>query len=156
MAHARALSHAPLAIRMSGPMVNRLLRWGLPLGPNTVVRMHGRVSGRVLDIPLAILEADGHRYLAGTFGETNWVRNLRATPDAAVKVRDRFEPVRAVELSHDEAVSFFRDRIPAYLRAMPAAGRVFGALFLRLAAPEMLSDPELAAARHPVFELLPA
>jgi len=136
--------------------VNRLLRFGVPLGPNTTVRMRGRLSGRVLDVPLAIMEFRDRRFIIGTFGETNWVRNLRASPEAEVKVGSRFEPVRAVELDRAESLTFFREKIPAYLREMPLALRIFGALFLRLAAPEMLKDPELAAARHPVFELLPA
>jgi deazaflavin-dependent oxidoreductase (nitroreductase family) len=153
---ARALSHAPLAIRFSGPLVNLLLRFRTPLGPNKTVIMYGRNSGRRLEVPLAIMEFRGRRFIIGTFGETNWVRNLRARPEAEVRSGGRTTAVRARELDDAATVEFFRESLTTYLGELPLIGRVFGRVFLGLTAPAMLNDPVAAAARHPVFELLPA
>ena len=163
MAHAhslppipRALTHAPGMIRFSDPLLRRLLHAGVPLGPNQVVVMRGRTSGKVYEVPLAIMEFRGHRYVMGTFGEVNWVRNLRAAGEAEIHVAGGPpEPVRAVELTGEDGVAFYRDTFAEYTHAMSAFMRLFARIFLGLFAPEMLSDANLAAAKHPVFELLP-
>ena len=150
----RALSHAPGMIRVSDPLLRRLLRYGVPMGPNQVVVMRGRVSGRELEVPLAIMEFRGRRYVMGTFGEVNWVRNLRAAQRAEIRVAGKpQEPVRAVELTDDDGVAFYGETFAEYTRAMSAPMRLFARVFLGIFAPEMLSDPALAAQKHPVFEL---
>jgi deazaflavin-dependent oxidoreductase (nitroreductase family) len=154
MSHAQSVSRAPAMIRRSGPITSRLLRFGLPMGPNRVLTIRGRVSGRPLNVPLAVLEEGDRRWVIGTFGETNWVRNLRANPDVELRYGSRTEPVRAVELGRAEAEAFFRDTLASFIGHFPRLWRTFGRLFLRFAAPEMITDPALAAIRRPVFELV--
>ena len=162
MAHAhslppttRALSHAPGLVKISDPILRRLLRNGVPLWPNQVVVMRGRTSGKAYEVPLAIMEFRSRRFVMGTFGEVNWVRNLRAAGEAEIQVAGKApELVRAVELAGEDAVAFYRDTFAAYTLAMSGLMRLFARIFLGLFAPEMLSDPRIAAAKHPVFELL--
>ncbi len=147
-------SRAPGLIRMPGPMVNKLLEWGVPMGPNVLVTVRGRVSGEPRTQPLAIFASDGRRWLIGTFGDTNWCRNLRATPDMEIRHGRRRETVHARELSLDERERFFSHDLPVGITHLPLYLRVFSRFFVRAAAPEMVSDPISAAQSHPVFELV--
>ena len=55
------------------------------MGPNVLVTIRGRVSGEPRTQPLAVFSDQGHRWLIGTFGDTNWCRNLRANPDVEIR-----------------------------------------------------------------------
>jgi deazaflavin-dependent oxidoreductase (nitroreductase family) len=100
--------------------------------------------------PVAVVEIDGQRWVIGTFGETNWVRNLRAAGEAVVTVGRRREVLRARELSQGEATAFFRDVLGPYVRRIPFGRLLLGSL---LGAKDMLEDPAVAAERRPVFAL---
>ena len=78
-------SRAPGLIRMPGPMVNKLLEWGFPMGPNVLVTIRGRVSGEPRTQPLAMFSDEDRRWLIGTFGDTNWCRNMRANPEIEIR-----------------------------------------------------------------------
>ena len=157
MAHANAqfpVARAPGLIRMPGPLVNRLLEWGVPLGPNVLVTIRGRVSGEPRTQPIAIIGDNGRRWLAGTFGDVNWCRNLRANPELEIRHGRRAEHLYARELAPAEADEFFRTTLPQAIAHMPLYLKLFGRVFIRLTAGEMLTDPGLAARTHPVFELI--
>jgi deazaflavin-dependent oxidoreductase (nitroreductase family) len=126
----------------------------MPLGPNRVLTIRGRRSGQLHTIPLAVAEVDGRRWVIGTFGETNWVRNLRAAGEAELEIDGTRGHVRAVELSHTEAADFFTNVIVPYVARMPRLWRVGVASLIKFAAPEIYSDPGAAARKHPVFELI--
>src|SRR3977135_594450 len=91
------------------PIAMRMLGVGIPLGPNALITVLGRKSGLDRTTPVALVEIDGKRWVIGTFGETNWVRNLRTAGEAVVTVGRRREELRALELSQGEATEFFRD-----------------------------------------------
>ncbi len=149
------MTQAPTFIRYSGPIASRLLRLGMPMGPNLLLTVRGRTSGLPRTTPVAVVDTGGRRWVVGTFGEVHWVRNLRAARQAEIRVDGRPEPVTAAELSHDDATAFYRDILPTYMGAMPVAWRAFTRLLVRLAAPDILANPEHAATRFPVFELAP-
>jgi deazaflavin-dependent oxidoreductase (nitroreductase family) len=139
---------------MPGPMVNKLLTWGFPMGPNVLVTIRGRVSGEPRTQPLAIF-SDGHRrWLIGTFGDTNWCRNLRANADVEIRHGRHHEQLIARELPRAEAEQFFGTDLPAGITHLPLYLRLFSRVFLRAAAPVMKTDPIAAARTHPVFELV--
>ena len=46
--------------------------------PMYLLTVRGRKSGRLRTVPIVLLEQDGKRYLAATYGSVNWVYNLRA------------------------------------------------------------------------------
>ena len=147
------MTQAPALVCASNPLTRRLLRVGLPMGPNVLMTVRGRASGVPRTAPVAIPKIDGRRYVIGTYGDVQWVRNLRAAGGADIDAHGRTEHVRAVELDRAAATDFFARTLPGYVARLPLLGRVFAGVFFRLAAADVLSDPARAAATRPVFEL---
>ncbi len=147
------MAKAPALIRLSNPLTRRLLRIGVPMGPNLLLTVRGRSTGQPRTAPVAAVEVGGRRWIIGAYGEVQWVRNLRAAGEADIEAHGRTEHVTAVALSRDEATEFFRDVLQPYVRSFPLLGRVFGRVLFGLIAPEVLNDPARAAALRPVFEL---
>ena len=143
----------PRFVPMFNPIARRLLRVGPLMGPNALLSVRGRKSGQVRTTPVALVEVGGRRWTVGTFGNVNWVRNLRAAGEATLTVGRRTEHVRAVELDQAEAGSFFADVIGPYVGRSRFARWMLRSL---LHAGDILDDPRGAAERRPVFELHPA
>jgi deazaflavin-dependent oxidoreductase (nitroreductase family) len=140
---------APGFVGVFNPIAQHLLSLGPILGPNALITIRGRKSGMPRTTPVALVEIDGRRWVIGTFGDVNWVRNLRVASEATVTVGRRKEDVRAFELDLPARVAFFRDVLKPYAVRLP-----LGALVLRvLGAREVIDDPAAAAERRPVFEL---
>jgi deazaflavin-dependent oxidoreductase (nitroreductase family) len=147
-------AHAPRFVRGSNPLTRRLLRAGLPMGPNTLLTVRGRTSGEPRSAPVAVLHLKGRRYVIGAYGDVHWVRNLRAAGEGTIREHGQDVPVSALELGHDEAVEFYRVTLPGFVAALPRIGRGFARVLFSLAGPEVLDDPEKAATTRPVFELV--
>jgi hypothetical protein len=62
--------------------------------------------------PVNLLTVDGERYLVAPRGVTQWVRNIRVTGEAELRLGRRVEPIRVEELSDDEKPAILR----AYLK----------------------------------------
>jgi deazaflavin-dependent oxidoreductase (nitroreductase family) len=129
-----------------------MLGVGIPMGPNALITVRGRNSGLNRTTPVALVEIGDKRWVIGTFGETNWVRNLRAAGEATLTVGRRREKVGAIELSHEAGAGFFRDVLGPYVRRIPLGlGRwMIGSV---LGAKDILEDPVTASERRPVFEI---
>jgi deazaflavin-dependent oxidoreductase (nitroreductase family) len=134
------------------PLAQLLLKAGVPQGPNALITIRGRKSGVARTTGVTVVEVNRRRFVIGTFGDTNWVRNLRAAGEATLTVGRRTEDVRAVELTGDDHTAFFRDVLRPYVHRM----RVAPVLLRLLGATEIVDDPGAAAARRPVFELTAA
>ena len=123
-------------------LVNRL---GIsPSGAHTLV-VRGRSSGEDRTAPVNPLELEGQRYLVAPRGETHWVRNLRADPNARLRLGRKTEPIRAFEVPEAEKPVI----ISAYLERWGGVTREhFGAS-------EHPDDDELTqlAVRTPVFRI---
>ena len=145
------VSAAPGWVSVFNPLARRLLRAGVPMGPNTLLTIRGRKTGLPRATPVAIIEVSGRRWVWSPWGEVHWVRNLRAAGQATITVRGKAVDVRAVELEPAERVEFFRDTLGAVVR-----GIRFGAQFIRVVDGVDLSDPAAAAQGRVVFELLRA
>jgi deazaflavin-dependent oxidoreductase (nitroreductase family) len=144
-----ATAKAPSFVGLFNPIARRILRAGPLLGPNALITVRGRKSGVPRTTPIALVELDGKRWVIGTFGDTNWVRNLRAAREATLAVGSKREEVLADELDVEGRTEFFRDVLGPYVRRMR-----IGALILSiLGAREILDDPRAAAEHRPVFEL---
>src|SRR6266550_150673 len=141
-------AHVPAFVSIFNPIASRLLRIGTPLGPNALLTVRGRKSGQLRTTPVALVEVNGRRWVQSPFGEVNWVRNLRAAHEATITVNRRSETVEAVELSTDETARFFNEVLRPYVGRIPM-GRLLLSL---LGGGDILSNPDAAAARHPVFE----
>jgi deazaflavin-dependent oxidoreductase (nitroreductase family) len=150
--HVNPAAHAPSFVDLFNPLARRMLGVGIPLGPNALITVRGRKSGLDRTTPVALVEIGGKRWVIGTFGETHWVRNLRASGEATITMRRRREKVGAIELSHEEGAGFFRDVLGPYVRRIPLGfGRwLIGSM---LGARDILDDPVAAAQHRPVFEL---
>ena len=144
-----ATGRVPFFVSLFNPVARRLLGAGVPLGPNAMITVRGRKTGQSRSTPVAIVDIGGRRWVQSPFGEVNWVRNLRAAREATVTINRRTERVEAVELSSSEKATFFKEVLGPYVRAMRFGRLLAGALGLG----DILSDPDGAAQRHPVFEL---
>lgn len=147
-------ARAPRLVALFNPLARWLLRGGIPLGPNALLTVRGRSSGLDRTTPVAVVAIDGRRWVIATFGDTNWARNLRAAGRALLTVNRRAQPVSARELPTTDAEAFYRGTLAPFVNKIPLGlGRfMLGSL---LGAAEMLTDPQAAARRHPVFELDP-
>jgi len=145
----RPVPRAPGFVAVSNGLARRLLRLGPLMGPNALLTVRGRKSGVPRTTPVALVDIGGRRWIVGTFGDVNWVRNLREARRATIAVGKRSEDVAARELTVEEGTAFFRDVLGPYARSL----RV-GPLLLRvLGAGDILADPAGSARKRPVFEL---
>jgi len=145
-------TRVPLIVPILNPIVRRLMGVGVPFGPNALLTVRGRKTGTPRTTPVAVVEMHGRRWVVGTFGDVNWVRNLRAAGEGTITLGRRPLRVRGVELSPDEAAAFFKDVIGPYVRRTPLGRWLIGSL---LGAGEVIEDPVRAARSRPVFELIP-
>lgn len=127
-----------------------LLRLGVPMGPDILLTVRGRKSGLPRTTPVTIGDYGGRRGFISPFGETDWVRNLRAAGTATIRIGRKREEIRAVELDHDEAVRFISEVI-----APIAASTRLGNWFVRTIDKIDLDHPEETAVGKPVFEVFP-
>ncbi|HYL08884.1 MAG TPA: nitroreductase family deazaflavin-dependent oxidoreductase [Candidatus Udaeobacter sp.] len=140
---------APAFVGVFNPLASRLLKIGPLLGPNALITVRGRKSGQPRTTPVALVDVDGRRWVIGTFGETNWVRNLRAAGAATLTTGNRKVDVTAHELDLESRTAFFTEVLGPYARRL----LVGPALLSILGARDILKDPAGAAVRRPVFEL---
>lgn len=147
------MTSAPAFVRYSNPFTRALLRLGVPMGPNVLLTVRGRTSGRPRSAAVAVAELDGHRWVIGAYGDVHWVRNLRAAAGGDVRLQGRTVHVQARELGPAEARTFYAETFPVFVARLPWLGRAFVRILFESVAPEVLRDPAQAAATRPVFEL---
>jgi deazaflavin-dependent oxidoreductase (nitroreductase family) len=130
-------------------IVAGLTRLGLSVLGSRVLEVRGRTSGEPRRVPVNLLTVDGERYLVAPRGETQWVRNLRASGGkGTLLLGRRREPFVATELDDDEKPRLLR----AYLKRWKAEVGVF---FEGVGADA--SDEELRhiSPGYPVFRVSP-
>src|ERR1700719_1488271 len=93
-AQAASPSRVPKFVPFFNTLAMRLLRRGRLMGLNTLLTVRGRKSGEMRTTPVALVELDGRRWVIGTFGETNWVRNLRVAVEGIIAQGNRREAVQ--------------------------------------------------------------
>jgi deazaflavin-dependent oxidoreductase (nitroreductase family) len=128
------------------PVVALLTRMGLSLLGSRVLEVRGRTTGEPRRTPVNLLELDGESYLVAPRGETQWVRNLRASGEGRLRVGRRAEPFTAIELADAEKVPILR----AYLKRWKAEVGVF---FDGIGPEDPDEEMARAAPKHPVFRL---
>lgn len=141
---------APRWVRVFNPVTRALLAAGVPLGLNGLMTIRGRKSGLPRTHPVAIIEDSGRRWVWSPWGDTHWVRNLRAAGQATITIRGRTEDVRAVELDPTQRLGFFRDTMGPVAHRIP-----FGVQFIRVVDGVDVNRPLEAAEGRVVFELQP-
>ncbi|MBI2766101.1 MAG: nitroreductase family deazaflavin-dependent oxidoreductase [Chloroflexi bacterium] len=111
-----------------------------------VLAVQGRKSGAWHSTPVNPLSLAGERYLVAPRGETQWVRNIRASGGGRLTLGRKTEEIRVEEVADVGKLPILR----AYLEYWRAeTGRFFG---LR----KDPSDEEIVAiaGKHPVFRIL--
>ena len=129
--------------------VRRLTRWGISVAGSRELRGRGGKSGEWRSTTVNVLTGGDERYLVAPRGTTQWVRNIRVSPEAELRVGRRTERFRAEELADTQKTPVLRE----YLRRW--AWEV-GTFFEGVG--KDASDDDLAriAADFPVFRVLPA
>ncbi len=128
-------------------IVAGLMRLGVSVFGSRVLEVRGRASGVPRRVPVNLLTFEGERYLVAPRGETQWVRNLRASGgDGTLLLGRRREPIAAVELDDDDK--------PPLLRAYLKRWKVEIGVFFEGVDPDA-PDEELRriAPGYPVFRL---
>lgn len=150
-------------IRILNPAFKPFLRAGLPGGPNVLLTVRGRRSGQPRAIPVAFLQLANRQFVQASYGEVNWVRNLRASGEALLTRGGVTEAVTAVELDPETAGSILHDALASYPRS-PLLRRVVGPTerppvgvlrYFRARVDDALDEYVAEARRDPLFELLP-
>jgi hypothetical protein len=106
-----------------------------------------------------MLQFGDRRFVQASFGDVNWVRNLRASGQAVVTKGRHADVVDAVELAPEAAGAIMREALAPYERSRllhavvgPTTRPPIGILhYFGVRVDEYVAD----AFRHPVFELLP-
>ena len=127
-------------------LVAALTRLGLSIAGSRVLEVRGRKSGEPRRTPVNPLTFDGERYLVAPRGNTQWVRNMRASGEGRLLTGRRSEAFTATEIPDAEKPPLLR----AYLKRWKwEVGAFFGGV-----GPDS-SDAELRriAPDHPVFHL---
>src|SRR5437870_3605870 len=106
----------PFFVPLLNPLMAGFVRMGVPMGaPMSLLTVRGRISGRDRTTPVSIFEHNGERYLFGTFGNTQWVRNLRVAGEAVLARGQHRSRVVATELSAEEAGPVLQGALARYL-----------------------------------------
>jgi F420H(2)-dependent quinone reductase len=103
-------------------------------GPFETLTVRKRTSKQPQKIPVTPIEVDGVKYLVSAYGETHWVKNVRANPDIKLG--------KVEYMAAEKAVDARQPILDAYKAKV---GKYVDEQFRRL--------PE--AADHPVFALTP-
>ncbi|SHF28388.1 nitroreductase/quinone reductase family protein [Streptoalloteichus hindustanus] len=124
-------------------------RLGRDFDDTQLLCVPGRRTGRLRSTPLKVVRLGEDRYVVSRRGESDWVRNLRAEPEAELRVGSRIEHVHAVEVPPPQAVPVLREYVRgAVLASTPA--------LLGVASPDAPDADFLrSAGEHPVFRLDP-
>jgi deazaflavin-dependent oxidoreductase (nitroreductase family) len=133
--------------RLFSQMFGALVGLGLGFSHNYQLEVRGRRSGRLYSTPVDVLVHRGRRFLVAGRGETQWVRNARASGQITLRKGRRREELRVRIVPDVEKP----DVLKAYLdRFKLTVQRYFPV-------PAGTPAVELApfAPRYPVFELVP-
>src|SRR6202034_4820369 len=139
------------ATSLFNDIVGRLTRLGVSVYGSRMLYVKGRTSGEWRSTPVNPLQLpDGTRYLVAPRGNTQWVRNLRATGyTGELHVGRRVEPFVATEISDDDKPAILRE----YLRRWKFEVGVFFDGVDAKAPEEKLRE---IAPGYPVFRIEPA
>ncbi len=128
-------------------MVAGLTRLGISVAGSRVLEVPGRKSGEPRRTPVNPLPLKGARYLVAPRGDTQWVRNLRASGGAGrLLAGRRAEEFTAVELPEEERPAILRE----YLRRWKWE---IGAFFEGVGPESSEEELRAIAPKHPVFRI---
>lgn len=125
-----------------------LVGLGLGMKHNYLLQVRGRKSGRIYSTPVNVLDRGGRRFLIAPRGETQWVRNARASGQVTLKKgrrRERFVLQVIPDQDKPELLKAYLDNFSTTVqRYFPVKSGAEPEAFYSL------------SPRYPVFELLPS
>ena len=128
---------------------NRFFGWlvGLGLMPANyyVLEVTGRKSGRIYSTPVDLLRHNGHTYLVSPRGQTQWVRNARASGTVTLRQGRTAERYALQELGDEEKPEILKAYLDTYRRQVQR--------FFPVAAGSPIEAFRPQAARYPAFEI---
>lgn len=101
-----------IGTRLFNLLPSGLAALGISVWGSRTLAVRGRRSGEWRTVPVNLLEHDGRRFLVAPRGETQWVRNLRASGTGELRLGRRHETFTAREVANGEKGPILR----AYLR----------------------------------------
>jgi len=150
------ISHVPSFLHLSNPIVKRLVQLGFKLGPTSMILLtvYGRKTGQPHTTPVGLFTVAGRRYVFSTFGEVNWVRNLRSNKNVVIAHGRHTEALSAIELSPEAAAPVLEEASAPLMTLLPL--RLLAQSWYGLKPGATHADYINAARHHPVFELIAA
>lgn len=133
--------------RIFGWTLAFLVRIGLVRGHFYVLEVRGRRSGRIISLPVDMLELEGRQYLVCPRGNSNWVRNARAAGEVVLVrgFRRRRYAVRELPAeARPPILKVYLDRFTTEVQR-----------FFPIPKGSAVEAFDHLAARYPVFELQP-
>ena len=128
------------------PFVAWLTQRGVSVYGSRVLAVRGRSSGEWRTNPVNLLEYGGQRYLVAPRGITQWVKNIRASGSAELRLGGRAEAIRVTEIPDADKLDILR----GYLKKW--AWEV-GAFFDGVGADAPESELRRIAPNHPIFRI---
>jgi deazaflavin-dependent oxidoreductase (nitroreductase family) len=119
---------------------------GLNVRGAQVLAVRGRKSGQWRTVPVYPLTFEGQQYLVAPRGETEWVRNLRASGKGELRRRSKTTPFLATEVSDEEKPPLLHAYVQRWTAESVREFDISG---------KDASDEELRriAPNHPVFRI---
>ena len=131
--------------RLFSRVFGALVGLGLGFPHNYQLEVRGRRSGRLYSTPVDVLVHRGKRFLVAGRGETQWVRNARASGRVTLRKGRRREELRVRALGDGEK--------PEVLKAYLDRFKLTVQRYFPVAAGSPAEDLRPLAPRYPVFEL---
>jgi deazaflavin-dependent oxidoreductase (nitroreductase family) len=133
--------------RLFNRLFGALVGLGIGLPHNFLLEVRGRRTGRTFATPVDVLAHDGRRFLVAARGETQWVRNARASGRVVLRKGFRREELRLRAVPD-------RDK-PPLLKAYLDRFKLTVQRYFPVPAGSPAADLAPLAGRYPVFELVP-
>ena len=133
--------HATRASKIANSVAAVLTEWGLI--PHTyLMTTRGRKSGRLLTIPVTLVQRGDRKWLVAPYGPVAWVLNARAAGRVTIRRRSDVAMYTVREIAPVEAGPVLKEYV-----AIASATRAY----FRASKDSPVADFVAEAGRHPVF-----
>ena len=102
------VANYPKWLKPANKILMVFLRLGVPIGTQRILTIPGRKTGKLYSTPVALLTVAGTRYIC-TLGESNWVKNARASNVGTITRGRTEERIGLVELPVEERAPILRE-----------------------------------------------
>jgi deazaflavin-dependent oxidoreductase (nitroreductase family) len=143
--------NVPFYVPMLNPLMKSFLHLGVPAGPMTLLTVRGRKTGRPHTTPVGLFRLGDRRYIFDTFGNADWVRNIRVAGEAKIGRGLHRKRVVATPLSREEASLVLREILAPYVTSRIKSS--FLKMGYSLTKDSTMADYDREAKRHAGFEL---